>query len=163
MPPDRSLLFLDVDGVLNPFPDTPAGYSEYWFFPDDDQPVRLCADHAEWLAELGATFDIVWASGWGEAANELICPALGLPAFPAIAMPSGRFDPRDKVPAVAAYAGGRAAVWLDDIVTEEAREWAAQRSAPTLVVEVSAASGLTHAIVDRVQAWADQHLARADG
>jgi hypothetical protein len=45
----KPLLLLDVDGVLNPFPDTPDGYSEYDFFPEDDEPVRLCAEHARWL------------------------------------------------------------------------------------------------------------------
>lgn len=59
----RPLLFLDVDGVLNPYPDTPSGYAEYRFFPEDDEPVRLCADHAGWLRELGERLDIVWASG----------------------------------------------------------------------------------------------------
>jgi len=43
----KPLLLLDVDGVLNPFPDTPDGYSEYDFFPEDDEPVRLCAER--WL------------------------------------------------------------------------------------------------------------------
>jgi hypothetical protein len=151
---ERPLLFLDVDGVLNPYPDTPAGYAEYRFFPEDNEPVRLCADHAGWLRELGERLEIVWASGWGVAANELICPTLGLPRFPVVALPSGVFDQREKVPPVAAYAGERAVAWLDDIVTDEARAWAAGRSAPTLLVEVPAREGLTRSLVDRVQTWA---------
>jgi len=30
---------MDVDGVLNPYPDCPEGFSEYVFFPEDDEPV----------------------------------------------------------------------------------------------------------------------------
>jgi hypothetical protein len=55
---------------------------------------------------------------------------------------------------VAAYAGDRAAARLDDIATDEARAWAAGRPAPTLIVEVPPASGLTRELVDRVQIWA---------
>jgi hypothetical protein len=141
--------------VLNPYPDTPDGYTEHWFFPDDDEPVRLCDEHGTWLRELAEGFEVVWASGWGASANELICPAFGLPEFPVVALPRGVFDQREKVPAVAAFAGDRTAAWLDDIVTDEARRWAAERSAATLIVEVPAASGLTREHVDRVLTWAD--------
>jgi hypothetical protein len=149
----KPLLLLDVDGVLNPFPDTPDGYSEYRFFPEDDEPVRLCADHADWLRELMADFEIVWASAWGEAANELICPAFGLPSFRVVALPSSPFEPREKVPAVAAFVGERPAAWVDDVVTDEARAWARERQARTLIVEASSASGLTREIVERLKAW----------
>ncbi len=101
----RPLLFLDVDGVPNPYPDTPAGYAEYRFFPEDGEPVRLCAGHAAWLRELGEGLEIVRASSWGEKANDLIGATFRLPAFPAIALPRPPFDPRDKVPAMAAHAG----------------------------------------------------------
>jgi hypothetical protein len=150
----KPLLLLDVDGVLNPFPDTPDGYSEYRFFPDDDEPVRLCPDHADWLRELLADFEIVWASAWGEAANELICPAFGLQSFRVVALPPVPFEPREKVPAVAAFVGERPAAWVDDVVTDEARAWARERRARTLIVEVSSASGLTREIVERLKAWA---------
>ena len=34
------LLLIDVDGVLNPYQDCPAGYSEFAIFPEDEEPVR---------------------------------------------------------------------------------------------------------------------------
>ena len=146
------LLLLDVDGVLNPFPDTPDGYAEHAFFPDDDEPVRLHPAHADWLRELMADFEIAWASAWGDAANEHICSAFGLPAFRVVALPETPFEPREKVPGVAAFVGD----WVDDVVTQEARAWSAGRSAPTLLVEVSSSSGLTREIVDRLKAWAEE-------
>ncbi len=132
----RPLLFLDVDGVLNPFPDCPDGFTEYDFFPEDDEPVRLAAVHRHWLEELGAAFDIVWASGWGADANRVLSPFFGLAELPLVALPPIPFDPREKVPGVAAFAGDRAAAWVDDNITPEAREWARRREAPTLLVDV---------------------------
>jgi hypothetical protein len=149
----KPLLLLDVDGVLNPFPDTPDGYSEYRFFPEDDEPVRLCAEHADWLRELTADFEIAWVSAWGGAANEHICSAFGLPAFRVVALPEAPFEPREKVPAVAAFAGDRPAAWVDDVVTDEARAWSRSRRAPTLLVEVASARGLTRAEVERLEGW----------
>jgi hypothetical protein len=145
---------MDVDGVLNPFPDCPEGFDEYDLFPNDDEPVRLARVHGDWLVELGRTFEIAWASGWGEDANRLICPFFGLPEYPVIEFPPVPFAPFDKVPAVAAFVGDRAAAWVDDMVTPEAREWAAAQSAPTLLVEVDSGVGLTRPQVDRLQAWA---------
>jgi hypothetical protein len=63
------------------------------------------------------------------------------------------FDPAEKVPAVDAFAGSRAAAWVDDIVTPEARAWAAERTAPTLLIEVDAAVGLVRSQVDELLAW----------
>lgn len=68
----KPLLLVDVDGVLNPFPECPEGYAEYDFFPEDDEPVRLARVHGEWLRELARAFEVVWASGWGAEANRLL-------------------------------------------------------------------------------------------
>jgi hypothetical protein len=78
----RPILLLDVDGVLNPFPSTPVGYDEYSFFEEDEEPVRLNLEHAKWLHQLATKFDIVWASSWGQTANQLIAPVFGLANLP---------------------------------------------------------------------------------
>ena len=149
----RPLLFLDVDGVLNPYPETPPGYTEHRFFPEDDEPVRLCAGHGDWLLELTEAYEIVWATAWGETANELICPVLGLSPLAVVPLPPAPFDPEQKLPAVVAFAGDRAVAWVDDVVTDAMRGWAAARPAPTLIVEVPPAAGLTRAVVDRLLSW----------
>jgi hypothetical protein len=148
------LLLMDVDGVLNPFPHTPEGFVELELFPGEAGPVRLTSIHGDWLRELGEVYEIAWATGWGEHANRLLAPHFGLPEYPVVVVPSTRFDPADKVPAVAAFAGERPAAWVDDIVTPEARAWEAGRAAPTLLLEVDPAVGLVRAQVDELLAWA---------
>ena len=150
----RPLLLMDVDGVLNPFPDTPEGFVEHVFFAGEAEPVRLAQVHGDWLRELGEVYEIAWATGWGEHANRLLAPHFGLPAYPVVVVPSTRFVPADKVPAVAAFAGNRPVAWVDDIVTPEARAWEARRSAPTLLLEVDPAVGLVRPQVDELLAWA---------
>ena len=57
-------------------------------------------------------------------------------------------------PAVIDYAGHRPLAWLDDMVTTPMRTWATTRPAPTLLIEVDPAAGLTRDLVDRLLAWA---------
>ena len=66
----RPLLFLDVDGVLNPFgAGCPPGYTEHELFPGEE-PVRVNPVHGTWVAELAAVFDVIWATGWNENAGD---------------------------------------------------------------------------------------------
>ena len=159
----KPLLFMDVDGVLNPFPATPDGFDEFAFFPGEDEPVRLTPVHGEWLVELGEVFEIAWATGWGDHANRILAPHFGLPEYAVVVVPSTRFDPADKVPAVAAYAGERPAAWVVDIVTPEARAWAARRAAPTLLLAVDPAVGLVRSQVDELLEWAGWSASRSRG
>jgi hypothetical protein len=149
------LLLMDVDGVLNPYPDCPEGYEEFEFFPEDEVPVRLAAVHGGWLRELASLFTMVWATAWGQDANRLLSPHFGLPELPVIVLPTGRFEGvPEKLPAIDVFAGDRAMAWVDDIITEQALDWASQRAGRTLLVEVDPAVGLTREIVDRLVAWA---------
>ncbi|GAB3486232.1 HAD domain-containing protein [Nocardiopsis coralliicola] len=161
--PARPLLFLDVDGVLNPFAarGCPDGYREYGFFPDEE-PVRLSAVHGTWLAALGRVFDPVWATGWGGPdANRCIAPALHLPQFPAVVFPPAPFPAAAKVPAISAYAEDRPAAWSDDAHAPEARRWARTRTAPTLLVPADPSRGMTEQDVHSLLAWAAGTSTRA--
>jgi len=152
----RPLLFLDVDGVLNTYGTVspPPGFIDHDLFPEDDEPVRLNPGHGPWLAELMTVADLAWATSWNGEAKRRLAPILGIPPLPVVTMPSPPFRPADKVPRIDAYAGDRPAAWIDDLHTSTARNWAATRPFPTLLITADPAVGLTRAAVDRVLAWA---------
>ena len=154
LPAGPPVLLLDVDGVINPYGDAcPPGYAEHDLFPDDE-PVRVNPDHGRWITELQDHYDVLWASGWNDEANDLLAPLLGIAPLPVLAMPATPFRPGDKVPRIAAGTHGRAAAWLDDLHTPEAGDWAAARPWPTLLVPVDPARGLLREHVDALLAWA---------
>nr|WP_305782314.1 hypothetical protein [Actinoplanes lichenis] len=155
VPVNRPLLLLDLDGVLNPFGAStcPEGYVEHEFYPGQG-PERYNPAHGGWIRELAAVTDPQWATSWGDDANDLLAPLLGLDPLPVVPFPPLPFPPAAKVPAIAAAAGDRPAAWIDDNHTGAGREWAASRSAPTLLVPVDSAIGWTRADVEAVLTWA---------
>lgn len=44
---------------------------------------------------------------------------------------------------------------MDDMITPEAKQWAAERAAPTLLIYVGPAVGLTEATVSKARTWAE--------
>lgn len=101
----RPLLLLDIDGVLSPTGrSVPHPHARH---ATDDHDVVIHPNHGAWLATLSATFDLVWATTWGERANAVYAPLLGLP--PAPVMPLGAL-PREgtrKLAAVRTWGNGR--------------------------------------------------------
>lgn len=152
------VLFLDVDGVIS-----------LYGFTADAVPAPLswidgmahCIPEAIGgrLVRLAARFELVWATGWEHRANDLPA-ALELPFddLPWLGFEGrGVFGSADwKVDAIAAYAGNRPAAWVDDNLDETCRAWAAQRAAPTLLVDTESSVGLTEAHVELLVAWADE-------
>lgn len=151
----RPVLLLDLDGVLNPFAASacPDGYLEHEFYPGEG-PERYCPAHGAWIRELAAAGDLRWATAWGDDANKLLAPLLGVDPLPFVEFPPLPFPPEAKVPAIAAAAGDRPMAWIDDNHTDAGRRWAAGRTAPTLLVPVDSAIGWTRDDVDRVLTWA---------
>jgi hypothetical protein len=96
---------------------------------------------------------MAWATGWGDDANVHLAPYFGLPKLPFVVFPPMPFEPSAKVPAIDAFVGDRPIAWVDDILTPEARNWAHERAAPTHLVEVDPAVGLTRSAVDDLLAW----------
>jgi hypothetical protein len=157
VPASRPYLLIDVDGVLNPYAAEicPEPFREYDFFPGE-AAVRLAEIHGEWLRDLAGVFDLVWATGWQHKADELIAPKLGLPRLPVIEFefPGAPFQPFVKVPWIDRFVGDRALAWIDDMITPEAEAWAAGRAAPTLLVAIDPAIGLSEDVVDDLKDWA---------
>ncbi len=145
----RPLLMVDIDGVISLFGGPPgsstlgAGGS---FHSIDGIPHFLSATAAAHLLDLSIAFDLVWASGWEEKADEHLPRLLGLPAgLPHLTFERspGRSNAHWKLDAIEAHAAGRPLAWIDDALDQECREWAELRSAPTLLVQTEPTIGLT--------------------
>jgi hypothetical protein len=121
----------------------------------------LARVHGEWLRELEPLFRIVWGTAWGEEANRHIGPVLGLPPWPWVALPPIPFAPEMKVPAIDALVAGAPCAWVEDRMTQSAKDWANARTEATLLIDVDPAVGLTRSMVDQLVAWvaalADSH------
>jgi hypothetical protein len=131
----------------------PVGHEERVLF-EGEEPVRFCLAQGDWIRELAAVGDLWWATGWGENANDLYVPLLGVEPLPVVRFPPVPFEPELKVPAVDAVVGNRPAAWIDDNHTEAGRRWAASRLAPTLLVPINPAVGWTRTDVEHVLDWA---------
>ena len=111
------------------------------------------------LVTLAERFDLVWATGWEERANEHLPLILKLPFRH---LPCLSFDGRAvfgsahwKVEAIDEYAGDRPAAWIDDNIDDECRDWAAGRDAPTLLVQTDSPTGMTDEHVEELLRWAE--------
>ena len=164
----KPILFVDVDGVLSLF-----GFGEEHQVPDSPMHwvngIAHCIPPATGprLARLAERFELVWATGWEELANEYLPLILDLPfdRLPCLGF-GGRAvfgSSHWKVDAIDEYAGDRPAAWIDDNLDEIPRRWAVSRGVPTMLVETSSHEGLTDGHVDALLAWADdvEALARA--
>jgi hypothetical protein len=142
--PARPLALIDVDGVLNPYGAVtcPSGYAEHDLFPGED-PVRVCASHGPLLLSLAEHAELTWATSWDDNANRLLGPLLGLPELPYIPCFQPQINHYDKFPAIARGVGPRPLVWFDDLHSVQAVEWARHRAAPTRLIHVDPAVGLT--------------------
>jgi hypothetical protein len=159
--PPKPILFVDVDGVISLFGFAPTPSSLPGRFHWIDGVAHCIPDVAgERLIRLGDRFELVWATGWEEKANEYLPFILGLPESE---LPCLIFQGRAvfgsahwKLDAIADYAGERAAAWVDDNLDNTCRHWASSREAPTKLIETQSAIGMTEEHVEELLAWADE-------
>jgi HAD domain in Swiss Army Knife RNA repair proteins len=156
---ERPILALDVDGVISLF-----GFEG----PLDEAPgtfhlingVAHCIPEnvGERIQRLAEHYEIVWATGWEDRANERLPQILGL----AGELPFLTFDGRArfgtahwKVDAIDEYAADRPLAWIDDCLDDSCHAWAQAREAPTLLVHTEAFSGLTEELTERLIRWVE--------
>lgn len=155
----KPVLFVDVDGVISLFGFARDAVLPGAFHSIDGIPHCIAVDCGERLRRLDERFELVWATGWEEKANEYLPLILELPFRE---LPSLTFDGRAvfgtahwKVEAIDDYAGDRPAAWIDDNLDERCRAWAQDRSAPTLLVQTEPATGMDDGHVDGLLRWAE--------
>ena len=136
----RPLLFLDIDGVLNPVLPT-DGFTAHDIL---DFTVLLSLTHANWLRELSSTYELVWATTWEHEANRHIAPLLELPQLPVLDLFSGR-----KWAPILRYAAGRPFAWVDDVMPERLVSRSRLRR-DQLLLPIDPAHGLRREHVDRL-------------
>ena len=161
----RPLLLVDIDGVISLFSfagdERPQG-DFHWI---DGMPHYLSATAAVHLLGLREHFELVWASGWEERANEHLPHLLGLPELPHLRFQRavGRANAHWKLDAIDAHAGARALAWIDDAFNDACHAWARERTAPTLLVQTEPASGLTERERELLRRWAGSLAAGRGG
>lgn len=126
----KPILFLDVDGPLNPYmardKSLKLGYVKHNPAPRDFPGginVWLHPDHGRQLLDL--PYELVWGTTWMGEANEFIGPHIGLPELPVapISRVDGRTAPHWKLPGLVRYAAGRPFVWVDDEAWKSTWTW----------------------------------------
>ena|ERR1700740_821165 len=176
---DKPYLLVDIDGVVSLFgrngalAPIPTARAQTVAELPQRAPVDgelhsidgivhfLSSTAAAHLLSLSQSFELVWASGWEEKADEHLPRLLGVPAgLPFIAFArAGRAPGRTtsahwKLASVSEFAGERALAWVDDAFNPACHEWAAARGAPTLLVSTSPERGLTATEAETLFEWA---------
>jgi hypothetical protein len=160
---------VDIDGVISLFGVSPGPSGEPpaadgSFHSIDGIPHFLSSTAAAHLLALSALFDLVWASGWEEKANEYLPHLLGLPVLPFLRFQAGARATREtqghwKLESIDVYASGRPLAWVDDALDPACHRWAAARTAPTLLVQTAPKHGLTSREALLLEGWAAERSA----
>jgi hypothetical protein len=153
----RPILAVDVDGVISLFGfEEPPERAPCKFQLIDGMAHCISQEVGAHLRRLSPHYDMVWATGWEDRANEYLLHLLGLQRLPVIRFGSeAEFGSAHwKLGPIEQYARGRALAWIDDSLDDECRHWAARRVEPTLLVETQPESGLLESQVEVLLRWA---------
>ncbi|MFH8693837.1 MULTISPECIES: hypothetical protein [Streptomyces] len=160
----RPLLFLDVDGPLNPYAAKPTrrpdGYTtlrvprDNGDSPDHQElslrrgPLRVWLNPAHGQALLKLGYELCWATTWMADANRWIGPVIGLPELPFVDFGDRLFQDRPdgvhwKTASLVEYANGRSFAWVDDEQSDSDQAYVtAHHRAPGLLHHVNPRIGL---------------------
>lgn len=155
---ERPVLACDVDGVISLFGfEGPLDEVPGDFHLIDGVAHCIARGVGERLLRLADHFELIWATGWEERANDHLPNLLGLPDDLHALTFAGRArfgTAHWKLDALDEYAGDRPLAWIDDSLDESCHAWAADRQAPTLLVPTESPVGLVDSQVEAVIEWA---------
>jgi hypothetical protein len=157
------VLAVDIDGVISLF-----GFDESMqpgkgdaskapgeFHLIDGMLHCISLDTGPRLERLSESYELVWASGWEDRANDHLPGLLGLPELPYLTFDgSAQFGTAHwKLDALEDYARSRPLAWVDDSLDKRCFAWADRRKEPTLLVPTESDVGLTEAHVEALESW----------
>jgi hypothetical protein len=160
---DAPLLAVDIDGVISLFgfdqsvePGRAGHDAPGEFHLIDGMLHCIAMDTGPRLNQLAKTYELIWASGWEDRANDHLPGILGVPELPFLTFDGrARFGTAHwKLEALEEYSGSRPLAWIDDNLDGSCQEWAEMRAAPTLLVPTESDVGLLDLHVDMIEAWA---------
>lgn len=154
---DKPVLAVDVDGVISLFGfDGPAEEAPCKFQLIDGMAHCISLETGPRLQRLMRHYELIWATGWEDRANDYLVLMLGLPALPVLHFGrSARFGSAHwKLDPIGEYAAGRRLAWLDDSLDDSCHEWAERRAEPTLLVPTQSDVGLLDSHVEVLVDWA---------
>jgi hypothetical protein len=160
---DAPVLAVDIDGVISLFgfdqPEPGRGGPNNVpgeFHLIDGMLHCISLDTGPRLKRLGKIYELIWASGWEDRANDHLPNILGLPELPYLTFDGrARFGTAHwKLEALEEYGGSRPLAWIDDSLDASCHEWAEQRAAPTLLVPTESDVGLLDVHVEVIEQWA---------
>jgi hypothetical protein len=141
--PERPIILLDVDGVLNP---TMVGGE-----------VAISRERVDLVLKLARAGELVWVTSWPADVTFQLQRAIGLEGqmrrVPLVGTSDRASTP--KLRSIARWVERStlpltAVVWIDDWLRSDARAWAASQERPWLLVQPEPATGLTGGHVDAV-------------
>ncbi len=160
---DAPLLAVDIDGVISLFgfdqpvePGRRGADAPGEFHLIDGMLHCIALETGPRLERLSKTYELIWASGWEDRANDHLPKILGMPPLPYLTFDGhARFGTAHwKLAALEDYSGSRPLAWIDDSLDDSCYEWSEKRSAPTLLVPTESAVGLLDLHVDVIEGWA---------
>jgi len=155
----KPVLAVDVDGVISLFGfEGPPEDAPCTFQLIDGMAHCISFEAGERLLRLIPHFELIWATGWEDRANEYLLHLLGLPEMPVLRFGgNARFGTAHwKLEALTEYAVGRPLAWIDDSLDEGCHDWAEHRSEPTLLISTDPQVGLEDSHVETLTEWAEE-------
>jgi len=162
----KPILAVDIDGVISlfGFEETPSGLG-FRFELIDGTPHVISVLAGERLQRLASSFELVWATGWQDRANDHLPTIIGIGPLAVIEFdkagpaPSRFASAHWKLGPLDSWAPDRPLAWIDDSFDDSCYEWAKEREAagvPTLLVPTEPEIGLEEAQAAALEIWAEE-------
>lgn len=170
---NRPILAIDVDGVISLFGfDEPPPPEVARFELIDGTPHCISTAAGERIRRLADLFELVWATGWQDRANDRLALITGIGPLPVIGFDAHRSggtaqttEAHWKLAAVEEFCGRRPMAWIDDSFDASCYAWAERRErsgSPTLLVPTEPQIGFEEAQAAVLEEWAVTLVTDAD-